>query len=398
MFACAVAGPALVMTAASAPTPFYVGLTETLGLSPLQVAELFSAYVGPLLLALVFAGSLSDHLGRRPVLCGGFLALAGSTMMLWQADAFGLLLGARVVQGIATGGLIAAVSATVFDFEPEGRHGLAGAANSASVMIGLALGAAGSGALVDHVADAWSVVFGGLTAVFVASAALVWLLPETSTREPGALRSLVPRFSVPQASRRPLARATPVLVAGWATGGVHLSLGGLIVRDTLEIRGALGQSVVLTVLATVGAGACWATRRWQATRMTVVATATLAVGTVVIMAACAVSSLIGVVLGAAVGGVGFGTAFLAVVRTLEPTVDPARKGELLAAVYVISYLAYGLPAILAGVLASTSGPPTALYAAGSAITILAAGAAVASLRHPERAVSPARRPRGRRHV
>lgn len=398
MFACVVAGPALVMTAASAPTPFYVGLTETLGLSPLQVAELFSTYVGPLLLTLLFAGSLSDHLGRRPVLCGGFLALAGSTVMLWQADAFGVLLGARAVQGIATGGLIAAVSATVFDFEPAGRRGLAGAANSASVMVGLALGAAGAGALVDHVAEAWSVVFGGLTVVYVASAALVWLLPETSTREPGAVRSLVPRFSVPRASRRPLARATPVLVAGWATGGVHLSLGGLIVRDTLQIRGALGQSAVLAVLATVGAGACWTTRRWQASRMTVVATLTLAVGTVVLMVACAASSLVGVVLGAAVGGVGFGIAFLAVVRTLEPTVDPARKGELLAAVYVISYLAYGVPAILAGALASSWGPPTALYAAGGVITVLAAGAAVVSLRSADRAAPPARRDHGRRHV
>lgn len=383
LFACAVIGPGLVMTAASAPTPFYVGLAETMRLSPVQVAELFSLYVAPLLLALLVGGSLSDHLGRRPVLCCGFLALAASMVLLWRADSFGALLAGRAAQGFATGGLMATVSATVLDFEPRGAEGLAGAANSASVMLGLATGAACSGLLLDNVPGAWGYVFVGLAVAYATSAVLVWLLPETSPREPGALRSLLPRLSVPPASRSPLARAAPVLVAGWATGGVHLSLGGMIVRDSLRVEGALGQSAVLVTMSSVGAVACLVTRRWPARRMTLVASGTLMAGTVLIAAACALSSFPGLVLGALVGGGGFGTAFLAVMRTLEPTVDAARKGGLLAAVYTISYLAYGVPSVAVGLLASEWGSEPAMYAASGAIVLFGAGTALAALRRDD---------------
>lgn len=377
LFAWAVTGPALVMAAASAPTPFYVVLADTLDLSPVQVAELFCMYVAPLLAALLVSGSLSDHLGRRPVLSCGFLALAASMAMLWQAESFSALLLARAVQGLATGGLLSAVSATVLDFEPGGSEGLAGAANSAAVMLGLAAGAAGSAALLDHVEGAWALVFAGLACGYLVSALLVWLVPETSPRDPGALRSLVPRLSVPPASRIPLARATPVLVAGWVTGGVHLSLGGMIVSDALHVRGALAQSVVLVTMATIGGAACLLTWRWQARRMTLVAAVTLTAGTVMVTAACALSSLAWLVAGALVGGIGFGTAFLAVMRTLEPTVDPARKGELLAAVYTISYFAYGVPSVLVGLAASEWGSDVAMYVAGAAVVALGLGAAIA---------------------
>jgi len=382
LFACALSGPALVMAAASAPTPFYAVLAETLPLSPVQVAELFSTYVAPLLVALLVVGSLSDHLGRRPVLSAGFLALAASMVLLWHADSFQALLVARAAQGIATGGLMAAASAVVLDFEPAGSDGLAGAANSASVMLGLAAGAVGSGVLLDHAARAWDLVFVGLAVVYAVGAAAVWLLPETSPRDPGALRSLVPRLAVHDASRGALLRAAPVLVAGWATAGVQLSLGGIIVRDTLDLHGALAQSVVLVTLATVGAASCLVTRRWSARPMMFVATATLTTGTIVITVACALSSLSGLVAGALLAGVGFGTAFLAVMRTLEPTVDPTRKGELLAAVYTLAYLAYGVPSVLVGLFAARWGSAVAMYAAGAGIVVLGLAAAVAALRAP----------------
>jgi hypothetical protein len=57
--------------------------------------------------------------------------------------------------------------------------------------------------------------------------------------------------------------------------------------------------------------------------------------------------------GTALAGIGFGASALACFGTLARLAGPAERGELFAVAYVIAYLAFSLPAVLAG-LASTS--------------------------------------------
>ena len=49
-----------------------------------------------------------------------------------------------------------------------------------------------------------------------------------------------------------------------------------------------------------------------------------------------------------VAGSGFGTSFLGIMRSITPTVGPEQRGELFSSVFVVSYLAFGLPAVAAG--------------------------------------------------
>jgi hypothetical protein len=57
--------------------------------------------------------------------------------------------------------------------------------------------------------------------------------------------------------------------------------------------------------------------------------------------------------GTITAGIGFGASALACFGTLARLAAPEERGELFAVVYVIAYLAFSLPAVLAG-LASTS--------------------------------------------
>jgi MFS family permease len=52
--------------------------------------------------------------------------------------------------------------------------------------------------------------------------------------------------------------------------------------------------------------------------------------------------------GALVGGVGFGAAFQASLKLLLPLAHPHERAGLLSVVYTVSYLALGLPAVIAG--------------------------------------------------
>src|ERR1700759_3652203 len=93
----------VLMASASAPSPIYPLYQERWGFSVTMLTVVFAVYVVGLLGALLTVGSLSDRLGRRPMLVAALLVAAASTAIFWTADGVGSLLIARVVQGLATG-------------------------------------------------------------------------------------------------------------------------------------------------------------------------------------------------------------------------------------------------------------------------------------------------------
>jgi MFS family permease len=218
-------------------------------------------------------------------------------------------------------------------------------------------------------------VFGTLTAVYAALAAAVWLLPETSPRHEGLVHSLRPRVGIPMAARPAFLRSTPALVAGWATGGIYLSLGAPIVARELGGTDHVEQGLVVTVLMGVGAIASYVARRESSRRITIFGTTALAVGTALTLVALAMGSFWAFVAAAVVAGAGFGTAFLGIMRSITPVVGPHERGELFAAVFVVSYLAFGIPAVAAGIAAPHIGLATTTYVYGGLVVVLSGAAA-----------------------
>ncbi|TMV76696.1 MFS transporter, partial [Thioclava sp. BHET1] len=153
-------GLALMMAGASAPSPFYPVLQQEIGFSDAVMAGVFAIYAVALLITLLLTGSLSDHLGRRPVLSIGFVLLAVSMVLFWQAESTMALLIARVVQGVASGLLLSTLTATSVDLEPADRPGTAPVWNSVIPLAGLGVGALVAGAIMDHAEGARADVFG----------------------------------------------------------------------------------------------------------------------------------------------------------------------------------------------------------------------------------------------
>ena len=111
----------LLMASTSAPSPIYPLYLERWGFSVTILTVVFAVYVAGLVGALLTVGSLSDHLGRRPVLVASLLVAAVGTAIFWAAGGVFSLMLARVVQGIATGTATGALAAGLVDFSPEGR-------------------------------------------------------------------------------------------------------------------------------------------------------------------------------------------------------------------------------------------------------------------------------------
>ena len=57
----------------------------------------------------------------------------------------------------------------------------------------------------------------------------------------------------------------------------------------------------------------------------------------------------------ALGGVGFGLAFMGALRHLSAAIPADRRAEVMSAFYVVGYLSLALPAVAAGIIATAVG-------------------------------------------
>lgn len=368
------AGVALMMAGASAPSPFYPILQRQIGFSPAMMTGIFAIYTIALLCTLLVAGSLSDHIGRRPVLSGGFAVLSVSLVMFWQADSISALLFARVVQGMASGLLLSTLSAAAVDLEPGDQPGAAAIWTSVLPLGGLGLGALASGAILDFSTAAKPEIFGGLVIIYAALAGMVLLLPETAPRHEGILAALRPRMGLPKSARTTFLRSAPAVFAGWATGGLYLSLGAPIIAQIFGVTDYLLQALVITLLAGSGSVACFIARHYTARQVTLFGTTALAVGTALTLLGV-LAEFLPFYLGAvAVAGAGFGTCFYGVMRSIIPLATPTERGELFSTLFTVSYMAFGVPVVIAGFALPHIGLSVTIYIYGGVIIVLSAAA------------------------
>ncbi|MDF3293035.1 MFS transporter [Streptomyces silvisoli] len=353
-----------LLAASSAPTPLYALYQAAWHFSAMTLTVVFSAYALALLVALLTAGTLSDHLGRRPVLAGALLAQAVAMAIFATAQGVPALIAARILQGLATGVATSAAGAALLDFEAPNRPGRATVANSITPVAGMAVGVLAATALVQYAPAPTRTVYLVLLLLFTAQAAAVLLTPETARPNPGAWRSLRPTITVAAASRPAMALAGPGIVAAWALGGFYSSLGPSLARLIApHAARATGGLVFFTLTAAAGL-AGHAARALPARIVSLVGTAFLIPGALLTLSGPQLHSLLALFTGTALAGAGFGAVTQGALRLLLPPAAPGERAGTLAAYYVLSYLAMSIPAVLAGLLTNLYGLQTAvsLYA------------------------------------
>jgi hypothetical protein len=145
--------------------------------------------------------------------------------------------------------------------------------------------------------------------------------------------------------------------------------------------------MALSVIAVSGAITVLVLRSAGARTLTVIGTAALLAGVGVTLVAIEASSTATFFLGTAIAGIGFGAGFQGAIRTVVPLARPHERAGVLSIVYLVSYLALGVPAVLAGFLVVDGGgllSTSREYAI--AVMVLAAVALVESAR-PRRATA-----------
>jgi len=364
------------LAGSSAPTPLYPIYQAAWGFSAIAVTLVFGIYAIAVLASLLFVGSLSDYTGRRPVLIVAALGQVVAMLVFATANGFAALVAARVIQGLATGGAAGAVGAGLLDID----RAKGTVANAIGPMLGTASGSLVSGLMVQFLPAPTVLVYLVLAVVFVAQAIGVAAMPETATPRPGALASLRPQFRLPPQAREAMLLAAPALIAAWALAGFYASLGPSLVRRLAGSTSIMLGGLALTVLAVAGAATAFLTLARSSRFVLGLGTSALIGGVAAMLLAVATSSAAIFFAGTAIAGAGFGAAFQGAIRTVMPLAASHERAGVLSILYVISYLAMGVPAVLGGVRAVHGGGLLGTASEfGLAVMILAALALAGSL-------------------
>jgi len=367
----------LFLFAAAAPSPLYAVYAAKWRFSSAALTEVFAIYAIALLVALLLTGSLSDAVGRRPVILAALLIQVASMLMFLHATDIRWLFAARVTQGIATGMATSPLAASFVDLQPPDRPSLAAIINSVTPILGLALGAVASAVLVQYGPDPLHLIYWLMLIAFVLAGIGVAVMDEPAQRR--ATLRLAPRVGVEPAVRPAFAAALPSLIAGWGVGGFYLSLGPSL---ALQLAGSSNRAIgglAVGLLAGVGAAAIVAVRSWQPRRAMVVGGSALVAGLALTVVAVALTSPLLFFVATAVTGIGFGVGWLGVLRSLVTLAAPNARGALIAAIYIVAYLAFALPAVAAGYGVTRVGLHQAALGYGVAICLLAVAGLVGAL-------------------
>jgi MFS family permease len=368
------------LAASNAPTPLYPIYQQQWGFSPIVTTAIFSCYAVSVLATLLIVGSLSDYVGRRPVLYGALATQTVALLLFATADGVLMLFAARFVQGISIGAAMGAMGAGLLDLNRE----RGATASAVGPLIGTGLGAELAGISVQWLPAPEHLIYLALLAVLAVQTVGVALMPETGTTRPGARYSLRPEFALPPAARRPLLVAIPALLATWSMGGFYGSLGPALVRRITGSNSHVYAGAPLFVLAACAGFGVLALMHSPPRTLMLLGTAALVVGVGVTLLA-AVASTPAFFLATVVAGVGFGTAFQGAFRSVAMVAGPHERAGVLSVLFVVSYVAFGAPAIVAGILVEQTGDiMTTARIYGVAVMLLAALAFLGMLRRPRR--------------
>jgi hypothetical protein len=121
-----------------------------------------------------------------------------------------------------------------------------------------------------------------------------------------------------------------------------------LIRSRFGLDASLFGGIAVCVLAIGGAAAVLLLRQREARMMMGLGATGLFAGVGAVLVALSFQSVVLFFLGTALAGMGFGAGFQGAIRTVVPLAAPRERAGVLSVVFVVCYLAMGLPAVAAG--------------------------------------------------
>ena len=357
-----------VAAGTNVPTPLLLVYRDTLGLGPGVLTAVFGVYAAGLVPAIIYAGPLSDRLGRRRVVLPLMVAAAGvSLLLVLAASSVTLLFLGRFLQGAVSGAVFSVGSAWVGELSAAAGVGAAGRRAAVAMSAGFSLGPLVAGFLAQYAPLPTTLPYLVHVGLVGFGLRATRSLPETVTL--GQPRSAHRGPLVSAGDRRTLLTVLlPMSVCVYAFPSVVIAAVPLLVETS-------APPVLLTGLLagiTLGAGTLAAplqrrVGRWSA----VVGVGTGSLGYLVATLGAGSGSPPLLLAAALLLGSGGGLTLAAGLGLTARLAQPQRRGALSATFLATAYLGFSAPFITAMLANATDVQvPLALFAAVAGLLML----------------------------
>ncbi|MFI6933384.1 MFS transporter [Streptomyces sp. NPDC050287] len=343
----------LVMLGGTLPIPLYAFWAPQMGFGPFTTTLVFAVYAMGTVLALMVFASLSDRVGRRPVLAAALLAAAASTALFLVAHNVGALLGARFLCGLSTGVFTATATAALGELAGAEHARRASTVSTVANMGGLGLGTVVAGLFAQYGADPTHLVFWAYLATLGPALLAVIVTPETVTaRQRLTLSVRRPTIPDQRTARTEFLQAATAVLAAFAVAGLFSSLVPSFLREQLHVHNvaAVGAQVgllfIVALIAQVAAPERWISGRWPVP-------AFLIAGVAVFETGLWTRSLPTFAAGTLLAGAGIGLAFRRGIGVTQRLADPRRRADLLSTYFLFAYTGTIVPTLALGLLDQT---------------------------------------------
>jgi len=352
------------MAFSTVPAPLYPLYQARSGFSTFMITVVFAAYAVGVVTSLLLVGHVSDWVGRKrilvPALC---LELVAAAIFL-TTPSLGLLIVARLVSGLGVGMLTATATAHLHELHtrhrPEASRQRFEVVSTAVNIGGIGTGALVAGVLAQYVAGPLRTPYLVFVVLLLISLVAVMLTPETVEERLVRPAYRPQRISADHGDRAGYIAAAVAGFASFAVFGLFTSVAPGFVRGALHHPSpALAGLVVFAVFGPAAAAQTLTSRIRPGAKLGI-GLAGQALGLVVLLVGMYAASLATFLVGGVIIGVGAGMLFKAAVGAVAAMAVPAKRGEALAGLFLISYVGLSLPALSIGVVTRYATPTTAM--------------------------------------
>ena len=342
------------MMGTTLPTAIYRYYQIQYGFTATVITVIYACYALGVLGALLLVGNWSDQLGRRRMLLAGLCASAASAVTFLLSDGqAGLMLG-RLLSGISAGIFTGTATVAVIELAPPAWRKHATLAATASNMLGLGCGPLLSGVLVEILPRPMQIPY--VVHLLLVAVAIfgVWNIPETA-KLPERVKVRPQRISLPPEVRGVFMPAAVAGFAGFVVVGFFAAVAPQLIRVVLDYRSGVvigGIVFLLFVCSALGqiAQAHIATR-WRQPAGCI----GLLAGLLGVALCVPERSLVALLIGTALAGIGQGISLRAGLGELTEKSPPHRRAEVTSSFFVVLYVAISLPVIGLGMAVQVAG-------------------------------------------
>jgi MFS family permease len=366
---------ALTMLGTTLPTPLYPLYRQSIGFGEFMLTVVFAVYAVGVLAALFFGGGLSDQIGRRRVLIPALVISGLSAVCFVFEGGLPVLFVGRVLSGLSAGLCAGTATATLVDLVPAVKRARATLIATLVSMAGLGLGPLLSGVVSTAFGAPLRVAFMVDVVLLIPALIGLYLIPESVKSTARHLRLTHVNVALPPQVRAVFLPASLAGFAGFMVLGLITAAGPSALGQVLGVtnRAAVG-AIVFSLFAGSAAGQILASA-FTSHRLPI-GCGLLAFGTGLLIVGLQVPSLVGLVIGCIVSGLGQGFSFRAAMEHIGEKAPNAQRGGVISLFYIVLYAGISIPVVGVGVGAEFSSLQSAGTVCAGIVAVLAVTAGV----------------------